>query len=354
MAEPDRWIWVCDGTSDQIEINSAITTVAAYGGGRVQLVGTGFNLSDRISQRTGVHLTGDGLGTSLKAVGDFQKGMIELYDSTAHGCKVSNLTLDGDDRSVHGIYWLLDSGQVFTSAPSTNPDSANSVDNVFINDVGSTTFAGYGLATRGSNLRAGKYTNIRIQNSSGCNVWIDGPDSHYNNVEVGSAGSKGLAFSTSATAPVGFGFYVGGDNNMIVNCKAWYSRGDGFYAHGTRNSFANCQAQDNYGNGFYGYYGKNSYVGCQADSNGQGLGSATYGSGNSGFKMTSGSNVLSGCIAFDRGGQSWVQQYGFTISSGFSNSRIVGCATYGNAVSSQTGTLSATSTVDIVADANGK
>lgn len=352
--DTSKYIWVCDGTNDQDEINAAITAINSLGGGKVQLIGSEFNIAGPILMKTAVWVAGGGLGTQVNATTSFGAGMFDSFDGTTHAVKVSDFTLDGQGYGVHGVYWNLNSGQVFTSSPSTNPDSANSIDNLNISDVGSATFGGYGLALRGSNLRAGKYSNVRVLGGSGCGVFIDSPDSHYTNIEVGSSGKNGPAYSVTATAPIGAGWYVGGENNMIENCKSWYSRGDGFYIHGTRNSFSNCQAQDNYSYGFNAYYGKCSYASCQADSNGQGTGSATYGGGTAGFNLSSGSNVLAACLSFDRGGQAWAQQYGFKVSSGFNYSRIVGCATYGNAVSSQTGTVAATTTVDIQADSAGK
>lgn len=349
------YVFVCDGTNDEVEINNAITAVAGNGGGKVQLVGTGFNISGSILMKTGIWLNGGGLGCIIKAASGFGAGMIQLFDNTVHATKLSDLTLDGNSQAVTaGVYYSLTGGQVFTSSPSTNPDPGNIIDSLYITQVGTSTVAGHGMRIAGPNNRAGKYANIRILGASGCGVWVDGAvDSHYSNIEIGSSGSGGPAYSITATAPVGHGFFVSqGDNNMFVNCKAWYSRGAGFYNRGSRNGYVNCQAQDNYSYGFQGYYGKASYVGCQADSNGQALGA--NGLGTSGFYISSDSNIVSGCMGYDRGGQAWVQQYGFQFSSGMVNSRVVGCVTYGNAAGSVTGTAGTGSTTDVAADANGK
>lgn len=351
-ADTANYVYVCTGAADQAEINAAITAVVAEGGGSVQLIGDIFNISGSIVMQTGVWLRGEGLGTKINASSSFNAGMIELSSSSTHAVRVSDMTLNGASLGVHGIHWSLSGGQVFTSTPATNPDSANTVNNLFINDVGSATFAGYGLYISGANNRAGKYTDIRIQNASGCGVFANSPDSHYTNVEVGSSGSSGVAYSVTAAAPVGHGFYVGDANNMFQNCKAWYSRGAGFYVHGVRNSFANCQAQDNYSHGFHLYYGKNTFVGCQADSSGQGAGNAATGGGRAGFYLGE-ATAVSGCLSFDRGGQAWVQQYGFQFHAGVTCSSVTGCVTYGNGVGSQFGTAPASTTVQIVADALG-
>jgi hypothetical protein len=64
-------------------------------------------------------------------------------------------------------------------------------------------------------------------------------------------------------------------------------------------------------------------------------------------------------MAYDKaeGGTAWEQQWGFKFVSNLPYSRVTGCATYGNGLTtsggSQTGTIAATTTVDIQADVNG-
>jgi hypothetical protein len=158
--------------------------------------------------------------------------------------------------------------------------------------------------------------------------------------------------STTSTAPVGQGFYISqGDNCMFHGCKAWYSRHSGFYVRGTRNSFSACQAQDNYAYGWEVTFGKNSFSDCHADSNGQAAGAG--GLGRDGWRLTSDSNILSACQSYDRGGQAWVQQNGFSYTTGFSRSKLDG-VTWGNAAASVTGTLGTGTVSSVVADAGGK
>jgi hypothetical protein len=345
--------WTCDGAADQTEINAAITAVAAEGGGKVVLLGSAFTISGAILLRTGVSLQGEGLGTVIRPSGNFQTGMVMLFDNTAHATHLSGMTLDGNGFEVHGIHYLANGGQVFTASPSTNPDPAHTIRDMNIMQCGSATFAGHGILLAGSNLRAGKYSDIRLLANTGCNVWVNGAvDSHFTNIEGGSAGSGGPAPATTSTAPVGVGFYMGaGDNCMVTACKMWFSRHAGFYVRGTRNGFTACQSQDNYGHGFQVAFGKNSFVNCHADSNGQGVDTR----GRDGFNVTSDLNTLVGCMAYDRlqGDHTWVQQNGFSFTSGFANGRVVGCVTYQNAIASVSGAAAASTTVDVRGDAAG-
>lgn len=342
-------VYVCTGVGDEVKINAAITAV---GRGHVQLVGKNFNIANPIRLVTGTQLSGEGLGTILTATADFNEGMVIFNDATVHATILSKMTLAGGRKAVHGIHYKNDGGQVFTAAPDTNPDPAHTVHDLFIAECGTSTFAGHGMWMEGANLRAGKYTNIRGLANSGCGLFVDkSVDCHYVNVDMGSSGKNGPA-QNYGTIPVGQGIHDNGANNMYTSCKAWYSRGVGFYNKGSRNGYANCQAQDNYGAGFHFAWGKSSAVGCHADSSGQAQGAG--GLGRAGFYVGAESVTLTGCSSYDRTGQAWVQQIGFQFTSGFIYGRVTGCITYNNAVSSQSGTPGAGTTVDIAADAGGK
>ena len=355
-------IWTCDGVSDEVEINAAISAVrGTTGTGKVQLVGDFFAIGASILLKTGINLAGEGTGTELRAATGFGAGMVQLFDAGTHLTKLTDLWINGNDQAVHGVLYDASGGQVFTERPSSNPDPSHIIRDLYIQDCGTLTFAGHAMILRGGNLRAGKYSDIRALSNTGCGVWVDGSvDSHYTNIEIGSSGAGGPAYSALSTAPVGHGFFVSqGDNNMFMSCKAWFSRGAGFYNRGSRNGYSNCQAQDNYSHGFHGLYGKTSWLGCHADSNGQADGAD--GRGRAGFYLGGSLSTVQGCESFDKaeGGTAWEQWYGFQFTSGFAYSRVTGCVTYGNGAvnvtggGSRFGTAGTGTTVDIVADANG-
>jgi hypothetical protein len=74
--------YVCDGTADQVQINSAITDAfdAAGGGAGTVLLSGKFNISGSILMRHAITLAGSGLNTILTSVGMGSAGMIQLYD----------------------------------------------------------------------------------------------------------------------------------------------------------------------------------------------------------------------------------------------------------------------------------
>jgi hypothetical protein len=343
-------IWFCDNVSDEVQINAALASTR----GKVQLIGANFRISSAITLPTGMWLCGEGLGTMITAALGFGTGMITLLDQGTHATTLSDLTIDGNGQGVTaGVHYSLTGGQIFTSAPATNPDPAHIITRLNIINIGNGTVAGHGMRMSGGNLRAGKYSDIRILNASACGVWVDNSvDSHYTNIEIGSSGDPSLTYSTLSTAPVGHGFFVSGNNNMFTACKGWYSRGAGFYNRGVRNGFTNCQAQDNHSHGFDIVFGKSTFIGCHADSNGQGLG--VNGLGTAGFRIATELLSIVGCQSYDRGGQAWKQATGFLFTGGATYSRITACTTYANATASQSGTAGIGTAVDIQGDVNGK
>lgn len=341
----------CDGTSDQTEINAAIDAVTAAGGGDVLLYGAQFNLSGPILITSGLWLRGQGPMTELRAVSDFSDAMIKTKDVHAHMTVISDMLINGAGKAVHGI--LLDNeGGDLSAKPTSSPDAAHWIRNLFIRAPGSASFPGHGIILRGDSNRASKVESCRIQDCSGCGVWVNSAsDHHLQNVEIGASGVRSPAMSTSPTGPIGCGFYVDGGNSMLTQCKAFYSRSDGFFVRSARTQLTGCQAQDNYGYGFNSSGGKGIFAGCVADSNGQGLGAG--GAGQAGFRLNGPNQMVSGCAAFDRGGQSWQQQDGFLVQGGALNCHINGI-TYANAANSVRGTTPTGTTVNVVADANGK
>ncbi len=94
--------YVCDGTSDQTEINNAITALPSVGGKVLLLEGT-YNISGTITVgKANVTVEGMGAGTVLK-----RKTTSDLIKINANNCALSYFCIDGADtttsNSVGGI-----------------------------------------------------------------------------------------------------------------------------------------------------------------------------------------------------------------------------------------------------------
>lgn len=362
--DTSKYLWVCDGTADESEINAAITAVNALGGGMVQLVGESFSLSSSILMRTGVYLRGESIGCEVKAA-TTMTAMIQLYDDgthTTHATEVSHMFLNGNSQNTHGIYYNnYGAAQAFNSQPNTNPDSVHRIHNLFIRYMGNGTFAGHGIILWDYSIRASIIRDIRIQTCTGCGIIDGAADSHFENVEVGSSGSGGPTWSEGTTPSgatptfdaVGMGFAVYSGNSMFANCKAWYSRGHGFYTKTQSIQFTNCQAQDCYRDGFKDTGGRNTYSNCEADSNNQANGAGNVnGTTYAGFRFSGSSVQAVGCLSFDRG-QGWTQAYGIVVSSGATYSYIQG-VTKANLTAGLSNAAPTGSTVTVVSDSGGK
>ena len=352
------YVWVCDGTGDEAEINAAISAVATLGAGMVQLVGEFFSISNPILMKTGIYLRGESIGCEVKAA-TTMSAMIMLNDNLVHATELSHLYLNGNSQAgVDGVYYNnYGAAQAFNAQPPTNPDSVHRIHDLFIRYMGNNVTAGHGIILWDWSIRASIIRDIRIQSCTGCGVIDGAADSHFENVEVGSSGASGPTW-TEGTTPsgasptfdaVGMGFAVYSGNSMFANCKAWYSRGHGFYTKTQSIQFTNCQAQDCYRDGFKDTGGRNNYTGCTADSNNQ----AGTGSGYAGFRFTGSSVQAVACQSFDRGGQAWVQDYGIVVSSGATYSYVQG-VTKANSVAGLSSSSPTGSTITVVQDASGK
>jgi parallel beta-helix repeat protein len=94
--------YLCDGTSDQTEINAAITALPATGGEVVILDGT-YNITAKINvTKDNVSIRGNGNATILKRMfnSSANEGVITL--TGRRGCKIANLQVDGNKTSYTG------------------------------------------------------------------------------------------------------------------------------------------------------------------------------------------------------------------------------------------------------------
>lgn len=100
--------YLCDGTSDQTEINAAIAALPSWGGEVLLLDGT-YNISSSITiSKANVVLRGSGPSTVLKRM--FNKSEINgVIGCSASNCRICDLVIDGNkytyiDNDNNGIY----------------------------------------------------------------------------------------------------------------------------------------------------------------------------------------------------------------------------------------------------------
>ncbi len=246
--------YVCDGTSDQVEINAALTSAAYTDNGglnwaKVQLSGGTFSISSPIQMQTGTWLCGSGHLTILESSGAGMngRGVIELKDKDVFLSSVSNLTLEGNyaaGGASHGIIYRNCDGAFLTAKPSGPPDPSgnysltpgNSPDSShYITDIFVHAFSGTGTRhgiVMDADVKDPKLSRIRVKFASGSGVYInDSSDGKYVQIIVQGADQ--------------YGYYVDGASNMFANCKAAYCDIDGWVVTSSRTMMTGCAAQDN-------------------------------------------------------------------------------------------------------------
>lgn len=323
--------YVCDGSSDEVEINLAIAAIASdtislgTQGGTVLLWGTNFSVAGPILMRSQVTLEGVGQwATVVKPVGSYRPGstggVIQLYSPNSQYTTVRNLAIHGNASAgalCCGIYYAQGVGQEY--------DASHRMMDMYIYATG---WHGISLVATGvgNERNRGMYlSNIRIIDAgttvspTACGLNIESPDSFFIGVDVGSSASHGIR--------------VAGSNNRFVSCKAWYSgslatavhQGCGFYmSTGGRNEFSGCEAQDNYGDGFYVGGGFQTLSSCMADSNGYNRGGgagAGVGWTGSGFYVSGWTTIQGIALDKNEAGRGIYQKY--AVESAYGNIKVI-------------------------------
>lgn len=245
--------YICDGTADNVQINSAITqatTAVARGGnasgeqrGRVILTGGQFTLSDPVLMRTGVWLQGQGMLTQLEDDGTVGTGgsgglpaLIKLNDANVHMSMVSDMYLEGNFASgtsgCCGIYYEGSGGGDQSDFPNSDPDTDNSIRQMFIHGFKNAGSTQHGIYINDTQMRGTQISDCNIREITTHAIFVQGPDGHMNNIHIGGVGTDGVR--------------VDGGNWKINNVKAYYCDNYGFNFINTRMVGSCLEAQDCY------------------------------------------------------------------------------------------------------------
>lgn len=239
--------YICDGTADQTEIIAAVdlaaplqsrnATMPAGAGqrGKVELSGGRFNLSAPVPMRSGVHITGVGWLTELRAVSLVGGGLLTLASAQEHAVQVSHIFFNGNYASG-GAGAAIDfdmSASTGTSGyPSTSPDAYHHLHDLFLDGFKGSTRHGIRLrASSGSNNRGNIIDRCQVRNITGHGISLESAsDSFISNCHVGTI--------------TGNGYNIASGNTKLANCKSFYCDTNGFYASSGRGTVAGFESQD--------------------------------------------------------------------------------------------------------------
>ncbi|HUY46668.1 MAG TPA: hypothetical protein VMV92_13190 [Streptosporangiaceae bacterium] len=321
------YVWQCDGTADQVQVNDAINAVAATGqtssappsggGGSVILVGYNFNFSAPAQIQSWVDLSGafGWKACQINAASGFSgTALIEVGQTYTEYTRIHDLCLVGSGSgSEHGIYYNSQTDQT----PFTDNDPCHNLNNLVIRQSG-----GAALYFNASCRVSMVGPNIRIHSPGTYGVYGNGlTDSQIIGVQTLGSGSDG--------------FYVGSTDCIYSACHSYNSNEYGWNiaSSGLRSLITGCHAEDSSKHNWFVQASKLQLVGCTSDS--AGLGNAnTY----DGFNIVAGgtSIYMTGCQSFDRNASPH-QRYGVYMNGTTTQSRIQ-CSTYNNDTGSFGGT----------------
>jgi hypothetical protein len=197
QAVKDAADYVCDGISDEVQINQAITKANAAGGGRVQTTIGTFNIgnfnSGPIEMRRKVELLGAGRDATLMVCGGTwtghdgiaQGGCIEPLDNSQDRWAVRRLTITAvwGDHDTRGIYFNISSNSGFVYGD----DSMIVLESLYLRGLKRTAIDG-----RGAYSRKNTIIDVQIFNCGDASFVVDGVywesnDSHFFALDVGLA-----------------------------------------------------------------------------------------------------------------------------------------------------------------------
>ena len=210
---------VCDGTSDQVEINAAITALTS--GGSIFLAPGIYRISASISIGVSdLKIEGNGKTTIIEAVSGFTSGSMIDTGTARSGIIIKNLYISGTNQTtaVAGI-------RLYNSVESL-------IDNVLIIQTDS-----YGIyqADNVSNCRVNGLNNVNAVYYSSCNNIVN------------------CVATMDIATQIGFQ-----DSNEIINCSAT----DGGTGFSNCDKITNSKAEDN---STYGFTDCQQVTSCEAN-----------------------------------------------------------------------------------------
>jgi Right handed beta helix region len=266
-------------TDYQPQIQLAIDTLAARGGGEVKLDSGVFSVSNTIVLKTNCKLSGTGLGTTIRANNNFLSSQtsgvrpiirIDEAPNVTYRCTIASLQIDGNranqtgSNNVHGIYIYQKNNGV-----SGGLDQYHTITNIFV-----TQCRGSGLYVGGAGSPSGAkdFYNIRVLKVYESEFVRNDEQGVYLLICSDSLFDS-CNFSTNRKE--GFGVN-GGANLIITNCKCFYNNivwnpggGDYNLVNSRRMKFLACEVQESYSNGLrISGCTEVTLVGCLFDANG--------------------------------------------------------------------------------------
>lgn len=241
-------VFVCDGTSDEVQINAAIDLAAPLSSrnanmpsgaeqwNTVRLTGGRFNISSPILMRTGIVVEGSGWVTELRSVSNSGTGMFKLANVSDHATHVRGMWLNGNFASggaCNAIDYDMTSSGSTSLYPGINPDSYHIIEDLLITGFSGTgSRCGVKLWASGTANNRGNYLRqLQIRDTGTYGIWLNtSSDNSIDLVHIGGSGDSGIVLA--------------GGNTRVTNAKTFYSDNYGMQITSGRCTITGFESQD--------------------------------------------------------------------------------------------------------------
>ncbi len=225
--------YLCDGTADQAEINTAITALPATGGEIVILDGT-YNITAKINvTKDNVSIRGNGNATILKRM--FNSGSAEgvITLTSRSGCKIADLQIEGNKTSYtnnynYGIYLNSSSNNTVTCNTCNNNNSGIHLYSSSNNTVTCNTC---------NNNNRGIFLNSSSNNTVTCNTCNN---NNTDGIGLYSSSNNTVACNTCNNNNYGIYLNSSSNDNTVTGNTCNNNNNSGIHLYSSSNNTVTC------------------------------------------------------------------------------------------------------------------
>jgi parallel beta-helix repeat protein len=242
--------YLCDGTADQVKINTAIAALPADGGEIIILDGT-YNITAKINlNKSNVTISGDGNSTILKRMynSGSAEGVITL--TSANYCKIKDLQIDGnkatyDSSNNIGIRLISGSNNTVTGNTCNNNNNGIYLTSSSNNTVTGNSCNGnaYGIVlTSGSNNTVtgnscnGNAYGIVLISSSNNTVTGNTCNNNISGIVLISSSNNNTVTGNTCNNNTSYGIYLTSSSNNTVTGNSCNGNAYGIYLTSSSNN----------------------------------------------------------------------------------------------------------------------
>lgn len=247
--------YVCDGTDDQVEINTAINDLPSIGGSIYLREGTYVLSGDIIISKSNVALVGAGASTVIKIRDSHNVNINMIYASGQSKLLIRDLCIDGNKANQS---WVTMNGIYFTSVEDSKIVNCQ-VENLKSNGICLLSSSDYNAIINNTCRDNDWFYGIQLESSSHNTIRGNTCErNYYTGIYVRSSNNNSIIGNICQENEDFHGIYLSSSNDNTVNGNICRMNGDkGIDVVGSNNAITSNIVKDNY-NGGICLHGSNS------------------------------------------------------------------------------------------------